>query len=532
MVDLGTAHEQTALMLVGGSSGETRVFIDDLCVESCLADEIRVSSVDSSSLSVYWNSRGVAAMDITLSGNGENVRDTFSLSPAILTDIEPNTSYTLVFRALCDCGDNGGAHLVGYGSDGEVAQDQITSITTQTMPAYVNAPFCTSFEQENTGMFPYNWGRSRTSVRVSDRNYHDGSHSLLVEDSCYLMLPPMRNIPTLTAGVIVLGVMRYRDTLASFTAVDTLTLTRPGEWQRLWGDLAGYDGNGRFITLKIKANGSCTFFLDDLSIAASAIGEATVDDTGLVSWEGLHAPTMVAIEYGTQGFPRGNGQQDTVAAQPYPLPNLVAGENYDIYLTPITDTTPSCMATQLTLGALATTPYCEQFESAPLSGMPMGWSMGRTYGGTPAIAAGNNRSLQLRGHAAATNRSIAVLPLLQISDTMQLNISLRASNANARLVVGHIGENADPNTFVATDTLEANTLWRRVAVLVDPPQGRRLAVSCFSINQNDAQVWIDSLAVTRGLSPTLAITSARTLTFSGANGFYEYGPAGFMVLQP
>lgn len=542
VVDLGTAHEQTALMLVGGGSGETRVFIDDLCVESCLADEIRVSSVDSSSLSVYWNSRGVAAMDITLSGNGENVRDTFSLSPAYITDIEPNTSYTLVFRALCDCGDNGGAHLVGYGSDGEVAQDQITQLSIQTIPPYVNAPFCTSFEQENTGMFPYNWGRSRTIARVSDRNYHDGSHSLLVEDSCYLMLPPMRNIPTLTAslhayatseaglgeGVIVLGVMRYRDTLASFTAVDTLTLTRPGEWQRLWGDLAGYDGNGRFITLKIKANGSCTFFLDDFSIAASAIGEATVDDTGLVSWEGLHAPTMVAIEYGTQGFPRGSGQQDTVAAPPYPLPNLVAGENYDIYLTPITDTTPSCMATQLTLGALATTPYCEQFESAPLSGMPMGWSMGRTYGGTPAIAAGDNRSLQLRGHAAATNRSIAVLPLLQISDTMQLNISLRASNANARLVVGHIGENADPNTFVATDTLEASTLWRRVAVLVDPPQGRRLAVSCFSINQNDAQVWIDSLAVTRGLSPTLEATSARTLTFSGANGFYEYGPAGFM----
>lgn len=544
LVDLGSSHGQVALMLVGGGSGETRLFVDDLCVEPCLADRIRISSVDSSSLTVWWDSYGAAALDITTSGNGMTQRDTFATPPALITGLEPNTPYSFTFRTLCECGGNGGAYYSGYGSDGEVSNDQITSTSIQTSPGIVSIPLCEGFEGLNTGLFPYNWLRKPNRAAVSDRNYHNGSHSLMVNDSCYIVLPTMENVAALTMslhayasnetglgeGVITIGVMQNRDSLESFESVDTLILTRPGEWQRLWGDLTNYSGTGHFVTLKIKASGSCTFFLDDLNVSTCGIGNAEVDETGTVSWESLHGPTQIAIEYGIQGFSRGSGQQDTATAPPYTLENLTAGGNYDVYLTPICGVKPNCQATKLTIGATASTPYCEEFEAAPLSGMPSGWTMGRTYGETPAIDNSNSHCLRLRGHASATYRSIAVLPMLSTHDTLQLALSLRAASTNARLVVGHIGTNADPNTFQATDTLEATTIgqWQRMTAAVTMPEQRKLAISCLSVNQSDAQVWIDSLSITRGFSPTLAATSARTLVINGNNGYFEYGPAHFI----
>ncbi len=536
---LGNLHEHVVLMLVGGSSSETRLFLDDLCVEPCLVDRVTVG-IDSTSLTFNWESHG-AALDISITGDDFTVRDTFATSPAVIGGLAPDMPYIVRLRAVCDCGGNGGVYLASNGTDGSLPDDHQESFSFNTQEGVRATPYCNDFEY-TTGYTPFYWSHPRNAV--SDRNYHHGSHSLLVKDSSYVVLPRMENVSTLTVslhvyasnesglgeGVILLGVLRAPDTLASFTPVDTLVLTRPGEWQRLWGDMRGYDGSGEYITLKIKSTDTCTFFLDNLNVSPCAIGAAEVDEGGVVEWESLHTPTKVAIEYGSQGFPQGSGHRDTATASPYTLQNLTAGENYDIYLTPICGEATSCDAVKVTLGAAASTPYCEHFESAPPAGMPTGWSMGRTYGGTPSIATGDNQRLSLRGHAAVTHRSIAVLPLLSSHDTLQLSMSLHAEGLNSRLAIGHIATNADPNTFVATDTLVptvANS-WQRLSSIVDLPAGRRLAASCFSVNQSDAQVQIDSLAVTRGLSPTLSATSARTLTIGGTTGFVEYGPQGFI----
>ena len=542
IVDLGTAHGQVALMLVGGSDDETRVFVDDLCVEPCAIDRIRMS-VDSTSLTVWWDNYGATAMDISVSGGGLTLRDTLFSSPGTLTGLTPGVPYTIAYRSLCACGDNGGAYLSRYGSTGIAGSDQCARSSFNTHSSFVSSPYCMGFESYSTGYYPYNWDRRRGSVIVSDRNYHSGSHSLIVNDSCYVVLPPMANLASQTLtlygyasneagvgdGVLVAGVLKDLDSLEAFTPIDSLALTRPGEWQRLWADFGDYGGEGHYIVLKVKATDACTFFFDDFNVSPCAIGAAEVHGDGTVVWEGLHTPTKVAVEYGLQGFLRGSGQQDTSTTTSYTLQNIAAGENYDIYLTPVCGTVTNCNAIKVTLGAAASTPYCEQFESAPPSGMPSGWSMGRTYDGTPLIATDDGQSLLLRGHAATTHRSIAVLPLLASHDSLQLSMSLRAQGLNARLAVGHIGDNADPNTFVATDTLVPTVAngWQRLAALIDLPPQRRIALSCFSINQSTAQVWVDSLAVTRGLTPTLQATSARTLAVEGPSGFIEYGPQGF-----
>lgn len=541
-VELGGDHAHVALMLVGGGSGETRLFIDDLCVEPCGVENVRVANVDSASVTLTWVSYGALGVDILVRGDSYNRRDTFYTSPTLIDGLNANTPYYITVRSVCECGGGGASHYAGYGSTGIVTSDQYVSYSFNTRPYLQNLPYCLTFENYNTGSFPGVWRRYGTAASVSDRNYHTGSHSLIVGDSSYLVLPPMDQVPSLTLSIhayassetaltdsaLTLGVTENPDSVASFTVVDTLRLSRAGEWQRLWSDLASYTGTGRYLVLRTLARG-CTFFFDDLTMSTCGIGDAEVDASGRVTWQPLHAPSTVTLEYGLQGFVPGSGQQATVSESSYQLENLTSGENYDIYLTPYCSSTANCLSTKITLGTPESTPYCEHFEMAPPEGMPTGWSIGRTYGGTPAMALGSNHSLRLKGHASATNRSIAVLPTLMTDDSLQVSLSLRCAGANARLLVGHIADNADPNTFEITDTLESPTgSWQRTAAVTALPQGRRLALSCLSLNLGEAELWIDSLAVTRAVSPTVAASSARTLTLTGAPGTYiEYDSAGF-----
>lgn len=541
LIDLGTAHGNVALMLVGGSSDETRLFVDDLCVEHCVANNIRIRA-DSTSVTVQWDSHGVSELNATVRRGSVTRTETLTSSPAVITGLVANEPYTLTLRSLCDCGDFGG--IFGNSSNsttGSVTGDLSVTYSLNTHPSWLYTPYCNGFEGYSTGYRPFSLSKPR--VQVTDRNYHEGGHSLIINDSCYLILSAMNNITTLTMslyayasnesgignGVIQLGVMTTPDSLSSFTLVDSMSLDRPGEWQRLWGDLASHDGTGHYITLKIIPSDTCTFFIDDLNVSACNIGAVTTDGEGLVSWESLQISDSVIIEYGPQGFPQGSGQRDLTTASSYLLQDYVAVENYDIYLTPHCGTTSSCLATKVTLGVAASTPYCENFDAAPPSGMPSGWTIGRTHSGTPAIANGSSQCLRLQGHSDPSHRSIAVLPLLSAHDTLQLGMSLRSAGGNARLVVGHIADNADPNTFIVTDTLSTTAVnrWQRVTSVIDLPVQRRLAISCLSINQSDAQVWIDTLTVTRGLTPTLSAISARSMAISGVKGFIEYAGAGF-----
>ena len=543
LVFLDSLHQGVALMLVGGGSGETRLFLDDLCVEPCVAYNVTVRNADSTTIQTLWQSHGVAAMDIRVSGEGFSVRDTFYSSPALIGGLTPNSTLLVRLNALCLCGDNGGVYHNVFGPSGSVATDQSLSISINTFPTAIVPPYCNDFESQATGRYPYNWTVAYGHSAVSDRNFFRGNHSLMVQDSSLIVLPPVEhpenlvlsfeayasNEVSLGADALVVGVMGNRDSTSTFVPVDTLLLATIGEWQRLTADLASYAGSGHFVALKVKATADGSFFIDDLSLAPCALVQASVSEQGLVEWQPLHSPSRTAIEYGPQGFVPGSGQTDTTAASSYQLQGIDPSESYDILLTPLCDNVASCLPVVVTLGGQSSVPYCEQFETVPLAGMPSGWTLGRTYNGTPSIAPGDNQSLLLKGHSSAANRSMAVLPLLPAPDTLQVSLSLKASAAHGRLAIGHIATNADPNTFIATDTLAPSVAgqWQRQAAVVALPSQRRLALLAFSTINSEASLWVDSLAATHAVSPTLAPLSARSVAIEAMHGLVEYGPAGF-----
>ena len=547
LVDLGTEHSNLALMLVGGSS-ESRVYLDDLCIEPCAVSNVRLSGIDSTTATLTWQSIGALGIEATTTGGGTTRTDTFYTSPATLEGLDTNTRYTIRIRAVCECGGGGATHHSGYGTTGVVGSDTVCSYSLHTHPTTVPIPYCQTFDHITSGRFPWNWRRHGATATVSDINYHSAPRSMVLQSNCTLVLPPIDNLgqmaitlhayasneAALADGALLIGTLRDSDSLATFAVHDTLHLDRPREWQRLYHDLAATPTGHRHVALRFVPADTCTLFVDDFSVAPCGIGQASISNEGVATWQGIRTPTAIAVEYGPHGFAPGSGTTDTVAGTSYTLANFAAGDNYDLHLTPICDGVASCHAVKLYTFSPTATPYCEHFEAAAVASLPDGWSVGRTYNGTPALAtASSNRLLLLRAHSAADNRSLAVLPPLNVgNDSLQLSFSMLSSPAvNASLVVGYTAADADPNTFVPIDTLQNSSTgtWQRTRALLPPPAGRRIALCALAFSPT-AEIKIDSLAVTRAITPNIAPISARSvsLDWPTGNNYIEYGPTGFV----
>ena len=548
MTRLDSLDGHLALMLRGGASGETRVYVEDLCIEPCVATNIRVSNIDSASATVSWNSADSLSLVCVTTGGGATRRDTLLHSPADIAGFNNGTTYTLTFTALCGCGGTGATYRPGQGSSGTTSDGGRTSISINTQPSRVTMPYCNGFES-TTGSVPSSWRYSGTLV-VTDRNYHNGYHSLQSAGGSTIILPPIDNLSTATlsfyfygthqsllgSNALMVGVMNHPDSTATFVPLDTLHLSALGTWQHMVVDLGAYSGTGRFITL-LPVAGSGTIFIDDLMVASCCIGEAAVDSNGTLSWRTWHGVSSVAIEYGPMGFQHGNGITDTIDCtgsvnHSTTIPALAEGGIFDIHLTPTCSGANNCQKLSLQIGNVTTTPYCEDFDDVPAAAMPGSWLVSRTYSNTPEMSIlGGNQRLHLK--AAVGNRSIATLPQLSVNDisTHQISLDLRVANHNrTRLIVGQIGDASDPNTFIPHDTLTltASNVWQTLRLPLNRFSGNnRIALACDAVTQT-AEMWIDGLAVTDGITPQLAVMSARRVRLANrdSNYFVEYGPAG------
>ena len=521
---LGNRH--MALRL-GSTGGTVRLFIDDVCVENCAAYNLHAYNIDSTGFNLSWNARDSLALLCTVSSNGRTTNDTLYTSPARIEGLDSGTSYFVSITTLCGCGATGVSYSTGYSSNGPVpVRTYGFSINTRVSPAAT--PYCENFESLPTGSMPSYW-RSRLATST-DQNSHGGDKCLRISAGGSIIMRQItdanqmrlslhlyaNNEAMMEDGAVVVGLMADPDSANTFTPTDTLQVTALGQWQHHVARLGTDADTGRYITLRVAAaNGM--LYVDDVVVARCAIDSAAVSASGIVTWSGADS---VMVEYGPAGFARGSGTVDT-AVQPYTLAGLEEGMAYDIYLKPICDG-GSCQSMRLELGNVRLTPYCENFDAVPLQGMANGWTVGRTYKSTPAISTVGTRTLKMSG--AAGNRSIAVMPDLAVDDieAHELTLSLRTSKASrARLLVGTIAEGNDPNTFSAHDTLtvaESNT-WQRLRLPLSHHSGGRIALACEASVQ-EADIWIDSIGITRGLWPSVHAVSARRVSILGTGGYY------------
>lgn len=540
-----------ALMLCTDGAQAT-TYLENLCVEPCVAYDIQVYGLDSTSAKVRWSATDSLVLICHIQHGSTLRTDTLHTSPATLTGLDNNTTYTLTFEALCSCGTQGAAYYRNYGSTGSTAGGGSTSVNINTRPPLYNTPYCNNFESILTGNLPVNW-RTRGAASVTDRNRYGGGHSLRMTGGTPISLPPLHTAAgkavsfylygmhesLLSDNAIVVGVMTDPDSAGSFTAVDTLHLTALGRWQHLVADLAGYSGDGRYITLRTPT-GSGTMYMDDLAVTDCAIGELATTATGTLTWRSWHGVDSVVIEYGPAGFTPGDGTGTSVTVNTtgasdthsHTLGGLTSGASYDIYLTPLCGGTTTCYKLKTTMAPAEATPYCEDMEAALPGGIPFGWTVGRSNNGTPEMAAlGGSQALHMK--ASAANPSMAALPRLAVDDieTHQLTLRLRTDNYNrARLVVGQMSEPADPNTFTPHDTLTLSAAgqWQTLRLPLSRFSGTDNIAFLAMATTQSVDIWMDDLTVTRGLAPTVAVVSARSvlLTNSDTDYYIDYAPVG------
>lgn len=540
----GAGHN--AIMLRGAASGETRVFVEDLCLEPCVAENLRVSDIDSTGVTVSWTTEDSLSLICQIRGGDTTRMDTLTHSPVRLEGFSVGTSYTLTFTAICDCGDTGAVYKPGVGTSGSDNSGRAT-ITLNTHASQHTLPYCNTFEM-TTGSRPYLWRFSGT-MTITDRNYNNGYHSLQTSGGSILILPPIRDIDSavltfyifgnhaslMTNGVVV-GIMNDPDSTNTFVPLDTLHLTTLGTWQHVVADLSAYTGAGHYIAL-CPAAGAGALFIDDLMVAKCCISDAAVNNSGLLTWRTWNGVSRVAIEYGPTGFEEGTGTVDTIDCgasgwQSHQIIGLDSASSYDIYLMSTCTERFNCQKLMVQMGNTATIPYCHNFDDTPAAGMSSGWVVSRVYNSTPAMAVvGGNQCLNLK--AAVGNRSIAVLPQFDVEDIEehQLSLNLRVANHNrTRLIVGQISDASDPNTFSPRDTVTvgSSSVWNTIRIALSRFAGSdRIALACDATTQS-AEMWIDDVAVTRGLTPEVAVLSARSiqLTNTDTDYYVEYGLSG------
>lgn len=536
--DLVPTGGHLAMRLVGGS-GETHLFVDDLCLDACAARNVRLSSVQQNTATLSWTGTGVDAVVAHISG-AVNRSDTFYTSPALIAGLDEDRVYYITVEALCECGGSGVVFRPGGASSGNVSSRR-TTFVLNTLPSSSRLPICNTFESLATGNYPSGW-RRRGSVAVSDRNYYRGGHSLAVDSGSYVILSQInQSSPVVLSfyaysseaalmadSALLIGITTNPDSVANMTVVAAMHLDALGEWQHMATLLGNTVASGSFIAIRCGAD----LFIDNITAASHGIGDAAVSEAGVVSWQQWYS-TSVNVEYGPPGFTTGTGTDTTVASSPVVLSDIDPRLSYDIYLTPA-GASNSCQSLLLTLGSSTSIPYCENLDLTPSGGMPQGWNIGRTYDGTPSInttADGNN----LYFKATASARSIAVLPKFAVDSLsdLQLTVDMKSSNSQrAMLLVGEVTSAADPNTFVPHDTLicSASNRWQTLHVPLTMFSGTgRIALACEATAQT-AELWIDSIGITRGLTPTMTVVSARRVEVvspAGAAPYIEYGPVGF-----
>lgn len=555
MVHLDTVPGHLAMMLVTDGAA-TNTYLENFCVEPCVAYNVRIGNLDSTSAKIYWEATDSLALLCSYASGGNTYRDTLRSSPATITGLNMDNSYTFRVETLCGCGSPGATYYSGNGSTGSTADHGAISFSINTRPSIRSIPYCIDFDGYHTGSQPTSW-RLRGAGSITDRNYHGGSHSLQLTGGIPVSLPPLNNIngsivsfhlygmheSLLSDSAVVVGVMSDPDSLNTFTPVDTLRLTALGRWQHLVADMTDYSGEGKYITL-LTPSGSGTLYLDELSATGCAIGAVTATAEGTVTWRSWHGVDSVLIEYGPAGFTPGDSNNMRVSApcdgdnlHSHALTGLTEGNSYDIYLTPYCGSTASCQRLMATVAPSATTPYCENLEEALPAGIPFGWAVGRTNNATPEMATLDG-SQTLHLHASTDNPSMAALPQLMVADIEghQLTLRLRTNNHNrARLVVGQMTVPTDPNTFTPRDTLTLDTTgaWQTLHLALTRFSGTDNITLAAQTTTQSVDIWVDDIAVTRGLTPTVAVVSARSmlLTNSDTDYYVDYAPVGTAAWQ-
>ena len=352
---------------MGGSQPPPAVDNITLTYSPCTRpDSVVLSNLTPTSVDFAWHEVGNATeWQYQLD---EGTITTVYTTAASFTGLTSNSAHTFRVRAICGGGDTSFWRVydfhtpcsyitIPYTQDFESAP--AGSSTTHTfVPCWThinNGIYYFGYPYINTtGMYNHTLGGSNGVYwysSVTPSTYGDYQAIVLPPfdttaniDSLQLSFWTRAN-SNLYVPVFIVGVMTDPDNIATFVAVDTITVTGMS-WREVVIPLSTYTGDGRFVAIKSERSTDYWYAnIDDVTLdyATSCFVPTIVEATHTTSstitldWVDISSALQWQVEYGPQGYTRGSSEGTllTTAAHPFTVGGLDFLTQYDFYVRPI-----------------------------------------------------------------------------------------------------------------------------------------------------------------------------------------------------
>ncbi len=329
-------------------------------------DSLTLNSLTQTSVDIGWVDTGYAIeWQYQLDSGSIN---TVHTPHAALNGLTGNTTYAFRVRSVCGGGDTSFWHEIAFRTPCDYISVPYTQdFESAPVGSNVSSDFVDCWYHHNNGItywgYPYisdNTAYNHTLRGARGLNWYSSTTPYTYGSYQAVVLPPLdtaisigttqlsfwtKATSTTYTPVFLVGVMTDPNDIATFEAVDTVTITGVA-WREVTVPFSGYTGNGRFAAIMSLRDTSFWYAgVDDitLDLITTCHVPTTVYSTNTTAtritldWVDIAQTTEWQIEYGPQGYLRGSteGTLLTTYSHPVVIDSLAPLTAYDFYIRPV-----------------------------------------------------------------------------------------------------------------------------------------------------------------------------------------------------
>ncbi|MCQ2271025.1 MAG: fibronectin type III domain-containing protein [Bacteroidales bacterium] len=550
---------------------------DQIVPVACPAPYLYVSETAVESATIAWEANGEESewnLEYRVIGTTDWDAEVVTSSPHTISGLLPNENYEIRLQAICTDENSEWATVTAF-------------IPCESVELPINEDF-----EENTSNFVDCWQRlySGTTVSpyISSTQSYSGSKSLYFNcpssgnyayaitsrlddavDMDNLMIQFYAYVAT-QGHLIEVGVMSDPNDVNSFTKVGQFMPSMIDVWELGEVLTSNYDGEGRYVALRVPQWNANNIFIDDLYVnyipSCPHISNIQVNNvtatTADVTWTPGGEETQWNYVYGIAGTIDPETDPATpVTENSVALSELQSNTLYEIYVQADCDGGESTwMRKEFRTGCAAMTlnslPYVENFDSYVGTTdeyenvLPNCWSRinnSSSYEGLPAVwhsasaAHSGNNSLYFYTDPWAADQ-YAILPEIDANElainSLQLSFMARAYSSDYPFVieVGLMSDPAEETSFVPVQTVQViGTMYQEKEVYFDTYTGTGSFIALKVSSDDENYGYIDDMVL--DLTPECSpVTNLSASNIAGASALISwqnghYGTASSYTIE-
>ncbi len=488
------------------TNADYNVYIDNFSIDTLATcpkpSALATSNITINSIDFNWTENGTATSwqveygvnGFTLGSGTKTLASTTSLYSA--SSLSSATEYSFYVRAICGAGDT---------------SKWSGPISAFTLCAAYNAPFYTNFENDIDGAAPLCWNTFSTIsngfARVDNLTgtgspfagtfalyMYSGSGFTAGSDTLIAISPEFAdmnignkrvrfqmNSSDLTSGLVV-GTMSSTSPTATFTPLDTFTVTTTNTYNELTVDLTtanGYNGTDKYVVFAHTLGSTFDYIrIDNFNyeviptcIKPSSLTINTITATSVdFGWTEAGSATSWQVQSDTTGFSIGTGTKIVTGSNPYTVTGLNPATQYEFYVRAICTVGDTSYwqgpISALTACVAINAPYYTGFENDAELSTPLCWNAYSSksnayvrvdnFTGTGSPFLGTNALYMYSGSATAalSDTLIAISPEFgdMTAGDKRVRFQMNSSDLTSGLIVGTVSLATPTATFNPLDT--------------------------------------------------------------------------------